>query len=217
MTALPNFIASIIRYQQGVSAVVYREIHTESVAAKETERAIAAMEDGGLRADAKTDIAVELRQGKFADPVLGVISAYLYDSIGDTDNVRRMASYYVGSGQPIPYDIALLGMLQGEWRDGQLFARVPKVPAREPRTEAERPHTWTYEEIKREAQGVVGGLWPWMRQGWAFLDDPSDYESTLIKHGLVELRRHLTSGRFVSLDKDGGHKLANLFGLTANR
>jgi hypothetical protein len=82
-----------------------------------------------------------------------------------------MAHFYIGHYQPIPYDIALLAELKGEWRDGRLWAQVPAVAAREPRTEAERPFSWTHEATP-EGQGVVGGLWPWMRQGWTFLDAP---------------------------------------------
>ena len=45
---------------------------------------------------------------------MGVISAYLYDAIGDMKSIRRMASFYAKYSQAIPYDIALLGGLHGQ-------------------------------------------------------------------------------------------------------
>jgi hypothetical protein len=52
-------------------------------------------------------------QGVYIDPLVGVISAYLYDSIGDIDSIRQMAFYYAKAQQAIPYDIALLASLKG--------------------------------------------------------------------------------------------------------
>src|SRR6185503_14302977 len=106
-------------------------------------------------------------------PVLGIISAYLYDSIGDIDSIRRMAFYYTIHSQPIPYDIAMLAQLRGEWVSSDvLLAHVPAVSERDARTEAEKRNSWTHLATPA-AIGEVGGFWPWMRQGWPFLDDPS--------------------------------------------
>ena len=44
---------------------------------------LARLKDGGLRSTDIPDLAVKLRMYKHADHVLGVVSAYLYDSIGD--------------------------------------------------------------------------------------------------------------------------------------
>jgi hypothetical protein len=213
MTALPEFIATVLRDERGISALIYRPVYELPGTASAAEFAIAKMESGALRADAATDLAVNLRQMKHVDPVLGVISAYLYDSIGDIDNIRRMAFYYVEHHQPIPYDIALLALLRGEWREGLLWAHVPAVGKRRPRTETEGANEWTHSATSATA-GQVGGLWPWMRQGWTFLDDPSDDGSTLIRPGLIELIRHLVPGRFAMFDAEGGLELARLFGLS---
>ncbi|MGE0702630.1 MAG: hypothetical protein AB7P22_01700, partial [Vicinamibacterales bacterium] len=211
-TALPNFIASVICDERGVSGLVYREVYARRTIATETEKAIGLLENAGLRADAKTDLALELRHDKFADPVLGIISGYLYDSIGDVDSNRRMAALYIGHYQPIPYDIALLAQLEGERRGAQLWASVPAVEARAPRTANEARYPWAY-GASVPSQGSVGGFWPLMRQGWGFLDAPSDDGSTLILPGLIELVPQLTQARFATLDAEGGRKLAELFGL----
>jgi hypothetical protein len=58
-----------------------------------------------------------------------------------------------------------------------------------------------------QSVGEVGGLWPRMRQGWTFLDDPADDGSTLIASGLIELFHFLRPARFASLDYEGGQGL----------
>src|SRR5262249_9199728 len=138
---------------------------------------------------------------------------YLYDSIGDTDSIRRMASFYLQHAQPIPYDIALLGQLEGELRDGRfLWATVPDVPAREPRTDAERAVEWSY-QATHGGTAPVGSLWPWLRQGWAFLDDSSLDGSTLVLPAVTEVARRLTPARFATLDQAGGEALARMLEL----
>jgi hypothetical protein len=214
ITALPEFVAALVVRTAGVSGLVYREIHSPPTIAEATENALGEMERGALRAHAATDLAITLRQGKHVDPVRGVISAYLYDSIGDVDSIRRMAYYYVLRGQPIPYDIALLGQLRGQRRgQGLLRATVPPVPARKPRTKDERAFRWTHSATPR-ATGVVGGFWPWLKQGWALLDDPAPNGSTLVLPGPVEVTDRLTPARFTTLDDRGGRRLAESFKLT---
>jgi len=216
-TALPEFIATLLRDERGIMAQIYRPVTYDGTSRSGTaaELAIARLEGGGIRADEASDLAVGLREMKHFDPVLGVVSAYLYDSIGDWDNIRRMAYYYVDNNQPIPYDIALLAQLKGEWRGDSLWAHVPAVAKRKPRTMAEEDKSWTY-DATREAQGPVGGLWPWMKQGWLFLDDPTDAGSILIHSGLSSVLKDLTSSRFTTLTAQGGKALAAIFGLVEN-
>jgi hypothetical protein len=214
LTALPNFVADVIRDQRGISALVYRP-DWEDKAPGRTEAALASMENGNLRTDQLITLAVGLRQEKHCDPVLGAISAYLYDAIGDIGSIHRMAYYYTLHGQPIPYDIALLGLLTGERRDERLWVRVPPVQEQKPRTEAEQQHEWTFKATP-ETWGEVGGLWPWLRQGWIFLDEPLDDRSPLIDRGLIQLTRCLKPGRFATLDSEGGRRIADLFNLSPN-
>jgi Caspase domain len=216
VTALPEFIGSLVVNERGVAGLIYREIHAEPEVATTTERAIGELERNALRADAVSDMAVELRQGKHADPVWGVISAYLYDSIGDLDSIRRMAYFYLEHQQPIPYDIALLAQLEGEIREGPLlWTSVPAVPAREPRSKAERGVEWSYQATPKKC-GPVGGLWPWLRQGWAFLDDPEPDGHTLVLPAVADAAGQLTSARFATLHPDGGHHLATALQLEAH-
>jgi hypothetical protein len=67
-----------------------------------------------------------------------------------------------------------------------------------------------------EKEGIVSGNWPWMRQGWTYLEAPFDVERTLIRPGLAELAQHLTRSRFTTLNAEGARRLINLFGLNRN-
>ncbi|HWA27435.1 MAG TPA: hypothetical protein VG734_17400 [Lacunisphaera sp.] len=216
MTALPKFIASVQVDDLGVSAVIYRGIDTPPEVATSAEKALSQLEKGRLRATDAADLAITLRQQKHTDPVLGVVGAYLYDAIGDVDNIRRMAYYYVANEQPIPYDIALLGQLVGKRQDNLLHAIVPAIKARKPRTEQEKYFGWTHNATP-QVEGIVGGCWPWLRQGWAFLDDPADDGSNLILPGLLDVRPHLTTARFATLNPGGAMLLARIFGLTPQK
>ncbi len=213
LTALPAFIASLVCNERGAQALIYRAIYEDKDTSGIAANALAQMESGALRANAVLDLSVELRQLKHTDPTLGVISAYLYDSVGDLDNIRRMAYYYVQHGQAIPYDIALLAQIPS-WRnpDGLLEVAIPQVEARDPRTDVERQNDWTW-TMTPATNGIVGGFWPWMRQGWTFLEDPTDVEMGLVDPRIAALRPHLTSARFTTLTADGGQRLAAILGL----
>jgi hypothetical protein len=192
---------------------VYREISSGKETGEIAAQAIAQMESGSLRVDSIADLTVDLRQLKHADPTLGVISAYLYDSVGDIESIRRMAYYYIDNFQAIPYDIALLAQVEGRRNaEGLLEVTVPEVSARAPLTEKERQFTWTFEQTPSRS-GVVGGFWPWMRQGWTFLDDPSDSELGLIDPAISAVRSQLTSARFTTFTEKGGTDLVKLLGM----
>jgi hypothetical protein len=211
VTAMPDFITGVVCDSRGLSAVVYRD-SASNEGAQNTEDVIGELERGGLRAEAVLDLATKLRKEKHADPMLGVFAAYLYDSIGDVGSIRRMAHFYIERAQPIPYDIALLAQVHC-WNNGdQIMANLPRVAARRPKSEKEAQNHWTYQGTDA-GQGVVGGKWPWLRQGWAFLAEPTNAESTLIQPGLKGLRRNLLASRFTTLDAEGGKALAGLFQL----
>jgi hypothetical protein len=212
ITALPQLIASCVSDAKGTQALVYRELFAPVDTGALAASAISQMESGSLRADALSALAAHLRKLKHVDPTLGVISAYLYDSIGDVANIRRTACFYIENGQAIPYDIVLLAQVEAQWNANrmQFEASIPDVPSQEPRNDIEREHPWTCCAMKA-ATGVVAGFWPWMRQGWAFLDAPLDIELGLILPGIAEMRTQLTSARFTTFSKEGGKKLASLF------
>jgi len=198
---------------RGVSALVYRAPDATPRLWGLTAEAIVRMEQGNLHANAARDFAIQLRQYKFADPVLGVVSAYLYDSINDVDSIRQMAFYYIDNGLPVPFDIALLAQVESEMRNGQRWIHIPDVAARAPATGRERDFDWTYAATPA-ADGPVAGCWPWMRQGWALLEELRGVTSTLVHPDLLELLSHVRPARFTTLDATGGRRLAELLLLT---
>jgi hypothetical protein len=210
---LPWLFNLLVRDDYGIAGVLYRDIYTGVSQSLPTQEALEALESGTLRADAAADFATQLRQGKHADPILGVISAYLYDAVGDVDNIRRMASFYAFANQSIPYDIALLGELAVNKTSARGFeVQIPAIKARAPRTDMERTHDWTHCAVDASS-GPVAGMWPWMRQGWTYLDHPSDVGSPLIIPGLVDLRSSLMRSRFTTFESAAGRAAANLIGL----
>jgi hypothetical protein len=214
LTALPQFIITGLIDERGMTALVYRGVFSAPDEQAATVAALGRLEAGGIRADEAADLAVELREGKHKDPIRGVIAAYLYDAVNDVDNIRRMAFAYVDHRQAIPYDIALLARVPGRLRpDGILEVGVPAVAERKPGTDREHAAAWTHMATP-PVSGVVGGLWPWLRQGWSFLDDPNPDGSTLVLPGLEELAGELTPARFSTLRHAAGLRLAERFHLS---
>ena len=214
ITGITDFTVNVLDNNNGISGLFYFPGHDHVYAPMKTAEALAAMEMGDSPADVLVNFAAELRYGKHTDPVQGVISAYLYDSIGDIANIRRMAYYYIQYRQPIPFDIALLSRSRVEMQNGRLWMTVPVVEAQKPRTVEESQYEWTYSETPA-AQGLIGGFWPLMRQGWSFLESPLELQTELIIPGLAELSGHLRPQRFATLDIIGGRRLVEMFSLSA--
>lgn len=201
----------LIATEDGVGSVIYEPEYTQYEA---IQRSIALTIDttarlyaGTLASGAAVDLAVDLRMLKHFNPVLGVLSAHLYDAIGDTDSIQRMAYYYAAHHQHVPYDIAYLANLPTE-RDesGRLIVKVKRLKARKPRTDLEKKHDWTFKGTKA-ATTRVAGLVPWMRQGWDYLIAPSDAEA-MMAHGLAAFGTALLPSPFTALAPTAGHALA---------
>lgn len=228
VTALPKFTAAV-RYEtgRGVSALVYRERDAASESGCVTEAAIVQMEKGRLRSDDVKKLARKFAEnlhreqlfapgaGGIIDPVLGVISAYLYDAIGDVDTIRRMAFWYAKTQQPIPYDLVLLANLQAIREDARgLWVHVPAVRKRGSRRPDDDGLEWTMAATD-SVEGLVAGHCPWMRQGWALLDEfGNEGTSTLVPPILHDVRNYLSPGRFTTLKQEGGRMFATMLELS---
>lgn len=170
-----------------------------------TTAAIAALQIGSLSPAFADALASEIRASKHGNPMLGAIAAYLYDYLGDRDNIRRMAAYYVAENQAIPYDIALLGLLKMKRRtDGRLVATVPAVRASKDPGSSERP-PYTVSATPR-SEGVVAGLCPWLRQGWDYLPRPEDAR-TPAEQVLSTAASALDKSSFTALHQHGAWPL----------
>lgn len=202
-----GFITDFMVDPVGCAGMVVRRTDMPMSLAAKAEEALAAIHSGQLVSGAAHDLALEVRDGKHDDPVLGVLAAYLYDALGDIDDIRRLAWFYIKAEQAIPYDIALLGLLPSEWRDGEIWVSVPALDENQPRTAAERNRRGFFTATDA-AEGRVAGRFPWMRQGWPLLSSLEG--SALVPEGLLGLQAHLAASPFTALSQEGGRALIEL-------
>jgi hypothetical protein len=155
-------------------------------------------------------MAARLRDGKHVDPILGVISAYLYRAIADLDSIRRMAYFYAQYDQAVPYDIALLGEMRiTRKRSGRLIAYVPEVRERAEQ-DTDLPYYVTRETPAERV--LVGGCAPWLSIGWDYVTDPAPAWKTLVK-GLAKFAPNIMRSGFTSLPGEAGHHFVAMLGL----
>lgn len=137
---------------------------------------------GRLSASDIPELAGAMRVGKHRDPIKGMVSAYLYDSIGDVDNIRRMAWFYQAERQDVPFDIALLCRLPFERGARRWRLHVPAVEADDDRSGPE----FTYRATPA-CRVDIAGVAPLFRAGWAKLERAGPALDTLLP-----LADHLT-------------------------
>ncbi|UVK96728.1 hypothetical protein [Pseudomonas sp. B21-048] len=178
----------------------------------EALRAIDDFAAGRLRVDSLDQLAADLRHEKHADPMLGVICAYLYRATADYDNIRRMAYFYVAQGQAVPYDIALLGAMHvTREANGALRLHVPAVKAREPRQdEPALPNYAT--QATPAVLARVGGRCPWLGLGWDYVKDPRSEWAALVD-GLADHAAAVRRSGSTILPPKSARQLANVWGL----
>lgn len=176
---------------------------------------IADLQAGNISADQVDDIAVKLREAKHINPTLGAIASYLYDYTGDIDSIRRMAYFYCHYYQPMPFDVAFMGLLSTKdvGRNG-FVVDVPPVPARPQSPTNDRLPAWVTRATD-EMSGQVAGLWPWLRQGWQFMEDPAPQEKAAAE-GLRDVAKFLLPSQFSSFREQGARILIDRFNLEAS-
>ncbi|WP_083280470.1 caspase family protein [Pseudomonas citronellolis] len=175
---------------------------------------IADLQAGNLSADQVDDIAAKLREAKHINPTLGAIASYLYDYTGDIDSIRRMAFFYCFYAQPMPFDVAFMGLLSTKEGQDGIVADVPPIPARPQSLANSRLPGW----VTRATDGGVGqvaGLWPWLRQGWQFMEDPAPQEKAAAE-GLRDVAKFLLPSQFSSFKEQGAGILIDRFNLEAS-
>jgi hypothetical protein len=187
----------------GAQAVIYRSMETPF--SPDTERMMASLRAGALRREQAPELVEMLRGSKHADPMLGVLAAYLHDSMGDLANVRRAAFYFAQQGQPVPFDIALLGRLEAH-RDAEGLVRVLVPPV--PEAEGARTIPLFMRSATPPIEGVLAGAFPWLRQGWDRLEPEG--RPDLYPAGLAQLTSDLLPAPFTTLTASGGDQLAHL-------
>ncbi len=216
LTVGPQSNADDPHSQSGAISVIYRlldSLHPTSIvneASKNSQNVIAMLRAGRLAGREALNVAAKIRTGKHIDPMLGVIAAYLYDSVGDRDSIRRIAYFFAASMQPIPFDVALLADLQGVSVNGRILADIPEVSARSSKTEDEALHQMLFQATPAITAAPVSGGFPWLRQGWDLLETaqylpvhPSIIASAKTGHALLPFP-------FTTLSEAAGAKVADL-------
>ncbi|MBF8643131.1 caspase family protein [Pseudomonas luteola] len=228
-----NAVQILIEFEDGVfaSAVVFRslitvlsrdqtgQINWTCVSMTSAEKSlsistavIADFQMGNLSARQADRIAIKHLDRQHPNPTLGTIASYLYDFTGDIDSIRRMASHYCGFRLAIPFDMAFMGMLSFKvTRLSGTSVEVPPVRARQQSPLNDRLPSWltgsTYGRL-----GQTAGLWPWLRQGWAFIEDPEPQEKAVVeKLGLRAISKFLLPSQFSSFTEKGGRLLIRQF------
>jgi len=175
---------------------------------------IASLQLGNLPADKVDGIAAELREMKHVNPTLGAISSYLYDYSGDIDSIRRMAYFYCYHRQAIPFDVAFMGLLPFDGHRSGFRTNVPAVGAREPSPQNDALPRWVTRATPATL-GDIAGLWPWLRQGWQFIEDPEP-EEKLPAESVRDVIPFLMPSQFSSFRKEGANILIRKFRLEGN-
>lgn len=204
--AIHGFLTDHVVTGQGCVSTILRMAGTNHNFRVQSEAAIKEMLRGTLTEEEALEQAAAVRVNKHRDPVLGVIAAYLYHAAGQIQSIRRMASYYHQHGQPVPYDLALLARVPGEWRDGFLFAKIPAVKARKSITPGEMQYGFLF-GASAAVNVPVAGRFPIMRNGWPLLAARTD---AMVARGLADLARHLEPGPFTTFSREGGERLVAL-------
>lgn len=202
----PDLVGMMVCDAVGIQAVNYSTVHAHRIDTVNTAHIISELRTGKLNAQMIDQQAIELRQYKHVNPVFGAIAAHCYDVIGDFNSARRMAFYYAMNGQPAPYDVVFMAMLEN---DGETAA-VLAVEADSHRQNAGLPE-WLVGATYATSVNI-GGRCPWLRQGWDFMSAPEDVEKAMVGN-LGALRGYLKPAPFTTLDTMGGEALVQIWGL----
>ncbi|AZV18116.1 caspase family protein [Mesorhizobium sp. M7A.F.Ce.TU.012.03.2.1] len=165
-----HVVASVenLEHEQGIEFLswvsVYGDRREDRVL--HSAEALKGLSQGYLRSTDAKKIAGLVRYAKHLDPMMGIVAAYLYNGVGDIDNVRRMAYYYTTRGQPIPFDIAMLAGLELIPSDNGFSVEVPAVPRALEQDQGAPNFT---QVATPDASGNVAGLAPVLRMGWPYL------------------------------------------------
>lgn len=206
----PDYITIVARDTPGPNGWLLRGEYEEDSVFLRAVDILDRLQSGRLRPTEVDRVAAVLRRSKHRNPVLGAICAYLYDYAGDIDNIRRMAYFYADGGQSIPYDIALMGELLTHNGSFMATVDVPRVERRA-RNQGGRLPGFVTDETP-PAAGPVGGRCPWLRQGWDFVETPTDREAALVED-LPDIRKHLLPETFTSFNREGGEILTRHWGM----
>lgn len=208
---LNGFVAALHIIDADSLSLFHRPLGASEYEGREAIELLAQAQAGLLSRQAIIDSAALLRDGKHRIITLGCIAAQFYDGLRDVDSLRSMAAFYGLHQQPVPLDIILYGGGTLSAVEGWLYADIPAVAAREPRTAQEREQRFTYESTPGFAHHPVAGRIPWMRQAWSALATARcDVSAATWRQQALEVVEHLGPGLFSVIQPSGQAALAQL-------
>jgi hypothetical protein len=209
--AVQGFVAALHVVGDGSTSLFHRAIGAGDFEDAMAIDVLARLHSGLFGQDEIINTAAFLRHGKHRVITIGCIAAQFYDAIRDVDSLRQMASFYAQHRQPIPLDIVLYGGGTISESNGRLYANVPEVQTRKPRTPAEQQQRFTTEPTPGFNGYPIAGRVPWMRQAWSAVATVvcDDSAKEWREDALVAVE-HLRPGAFTSFAPEGRDALAKL-------
>lgn len=140
---ISGYIATLTVGENGVESLILRRSSEDhSPATPALGRMQSGQDLGDLEAIART-----LREGPAADPVLAALATYAYARAGAFDALAELTSRFAADQKPMPFDLALVARLLLSRSEAGLTADVTGICV------------------------PVAGSFPWLRQGWARVED----------------------------------------------
>lgn len=212
---IPKFVTAVRVFDNGEVSVIHADHTARRYQFRKSVQLLYRLYAGLISDFDVIDVAAKIRERKHCTITAGVVAAQFYDSLRDVDSLRSMASFYVANGQPIPLDIVLFGGGRLVSREGFLYADIPDVSRRAPRTRVERHRAYTFDPTRGVRNYPVAGRVPWMRQAWGAIDtvecDRRAEEWRALARSILP---HLGSGLFTTVRPKGRDALLELAGTT---
>jgi hypothetical protein len=212
--ALDGFSTAVQRMRDSSISVFHRPLRGNGDIGYKAIDLLARAHAGLLDREAIIDSAAMIRNGKHEILTFGCIAAQFYDVIRDVESLRSMAAFYAMNYQPVPLDIILYGGGAISESDGRLYADIPEVPRRQPRTELEQKQRFTFRGTPAFEKHPIAGRIPWMRQAWGAVATAACQESAKEwrKDALVAMK-YLDAGLFTVVRSEGHAALLALAGI----
>lgn len=216
--AVSGFVAALHIIDAASLSLFHRPIGADEYEGRTAIDLLAQAHAGLLSRQAIIDMAAMLRYGKHRIITLGCIAAQFYDAIRDIDSLRSIAAFYAMNHQPVPLDIILYGGGTISEDGGRLYADIPAVAAREPRTPEEREQCFTYDQTPGFKRHPIAGRIPWMRQAWGAVATASCDASGVAWRGqALAAMDYLAPGIFTIALPAGRKALIKLAGITVKK
>jgi len=209
--SIHDFSAVVHVYDTNTLSLFHRPLGANAREDREAVELLARAQAGLLDLRTMTDAALMLRYGTRTNITIGCIAAQFYDAIRDVDSLRSMAWFYAKAAQPVPIDIALYGCCDISESDGRLYAYIPAVLAREPRTSGPREQPFTCKATQEIEKHPIAGRIPWMRQAWSAVETAAyDITADKWRKDALAAMSYLAPGKFTTIKGEGYQALRQL-------